>query len=185
MIKLCCEYLSPRCIRLNVIIMSRTSFRVYPHSIVWLNVKDFLATSRCYIWSLSNSNEIRTHSHLVRKRTINHLVKLAKWLSCVVSTYLYGVFIIISCRVLEWTHPPSIVSLNTKELLLPSRCHIWSLSDISKIRTHNLLVCKRTLNHLAQLAKWLSCVVSTYLYSAFNCTLLSCHVRVSEWTQTL
>ena len=27
-------------------------------------------------------------------------------------------------------------------------------------------VCKRTLNHLAKLAKWLSCVVSTYLYKA-------------------
>ena len=28
------------------------------------------------------------------------------------------------------------------------------------------IVCKRTLNHLANLAKWLSCVVSTYLYRA-------------------
>ena len=26
----------------------------------------------------------------VRKRSLNHLAKLAKWLSCVVSTYLYG-----------------------------------------------------------------------------------------------
>ena len=26
----------------------------------------------------------------VRKRTLNHLAKLANWLSCVVSTYLYG-----------------------------------------------------------------------------------------------
>ena len=40
------------------------------------------------IWSLSDSNGIRTHKHLVRKRTFNHLAKLAKWLSCVVSTYL-------------------------------------------------------------------------------------------------
>ena len=30
-------------------------------------------------------------------------------------------------------------------------------------------VCKRTLNHLAKLAKWLSCVVSTYLYRADKC----------------
>ena len=49
-------------------------------------------------------------------------------------------------------------------------------------RTHNL-VRKRTLNHLAKLAKSLSCVVSTYLYGVFGCMLLSCHVRVSKWLQ--
>ena len=32
---------------------------------------------------------------------------------------------------------------------------------------------------------WLSCVVSTYLYGAFDCMFLSCHVRVSEWIHTL
>ena len=30
---------------------------------------------------LSDSNGIRTHNHLVRKRTLNHLASLAKWLS--------------------------------------------------------------------------------------------------------
>ena len=34
MIELCCENLSVRCICLYVIIMSRTRFRVNPHSIV-------------------------------------------------------------------------------------------------------------------------------------------------------
>ena len=34
----------------------------------------------------------RTHNHSIRKRTLNHLTKLAKWLSCVVSTYLYDAF---------------------------------------------------------------------------------------------
>ena len=38
--------------------------------------------------SWSNCNWTRTQKHLVRKRTLNHLVKLAKWLSCVLSTYL-------------------------------------------------------------------------------------------------
>ena len=33
------------------------------------------------IWSLSDSNWTRTHSHLVHKRTLNHLAKLAKWLT--------------------------------------------------------------------------------------------------------
>ena len=30
------------------------------------------------VWGLSDSNEIRTYNHLVRKRTFNHLAKLAK-----------------------------------------------------------------------------------------------------------
>ena len=48
-----------------------------------------------------------------------------------------------------------------------------------------LLVHKRTLNHLAKLAKRLSCVVSSYLYSAFDCMLFSCHARFSEGIYTV
>ena len=55
------------------------------------------------------------------------------------------------------------------------------LSDCNWTRTHNHLIHKQTLNHLAKLAKWLSCVVSTYLYGAFDCTFLSCHIHVSGW----
>ena len=50
------------------VIMSRKSFRVNPHFIVCLNVKELLAQSRRHIWSLSGSNGIRTHNHLVRKQ---------------------------------------------------------------------------------------------------------------------
>ena len=46
-----------------------------------LNVKELLAWSRRKIWSLSDCNWTRTHNRLVRKRTLNHLAKLAKWLS--------------------------------------------------------------------------------------------------------
>ena len=62
-----------------VIIISRTGFRVNPnpHSIVCLNVKKLLAQSRRHIKSLSDSNTIRTHNHLARKRTFNHLAKLS------------------------------------------------------------------------------------------------------------
>ena len=88
--------------------MSRTNFRVNLHSIVCLDVKEPLAWSRHHIWSLSGRNEIRTHNHLVRKRTLKHLVKLAKWSSCVVSSILYGAFdyMLISChvQVSEWIH---------------------------------------------------------------------------------
>ena len=41
--------------------------------------------------------------------------------------------------------------LNVKELLGRSRRKIWSLSDCNWTRTHNYLVRKRTLNHLAKL----------------------------------
>ena len=97
---------------LYVIIMSCTSFRVNPHSIACLNIKELLAQSRCHICNLCESNEIRTQNHLVRKWTLNHLAKLAKWLSCVVSTYLYDAFDckLLSChaRVSEWIHTYSL-----------------------------------------------------------------------------
>ena len=37
------------------------------------------------------SNGIQTHNHLGRKWTLNHFAKQAKWLTSVVSTYLYGI----------------------------------------------------------------------------------------------
>ena len=46
-----------------------------------LNVKELLAKNRRGIWSLSDCNWTRTHNHLSRKRTRNHLAKLTKWLA--------------------------------------------------------------------------------------------------------
>ena len=49
-----------------------------------MNVKELLARNRHDIWSLSDSNGIRTHNHLVHKRTLSRLAKLAslaKWLT--------------------------------------------------------------------------------------------------------
>ena len=40
----------------------------------------------------SDSKGIRTHNHLFRKQTLNHLSKLTKWLGCVVRTYLHSAF---------------------------------------------------------------------------------------------
>ena len=47
----------------------------------YLNVKELLVRNRRDVWSLSDSNGIRTHNHLVRKRTLNYLAKLAVWLA--------------------------------------------------------------------------------------------------------
>ena len=68
--------------------------------------------------------------------------------------------------------------LNVNELLASSSGEIWCLSDCNGIGTQNYLVPKRSLNHLAKLAKWFSCVLSTYLYGACECMFLSCQVRV-------
>ena len=75
--------------------------------------------------------------------------------------------------------------LNVKELFARNRCNICSLSDCNETRTHNHLVRKRTLKHLAKLTKLLGRVVSTYLFGAFDCMFLSCHLRISEWIHTL
>ena len=40
------------------------------------NVKELLARTRREIWSLSDCNWTRTHSYLVRKRTLNHFAKM-------------------------------------------------------------------------------------------------------------
>ena len=58
-------------------------------------------------------------------------------------------------------------------------------SNNNEIRTRNRLVRKRTLNYLAKLTKRLSCVISTFLYGAFDCMLLSCNLGVSEWIYPL
>ena len=168
--------------------MSHTSFRVNPHSIVCWNFKKLLAWSRRRIWSLSNSNGIWTHNHLVRKLNTQpfsqtgQMIELCYEYLSIWCIWLY--VIICHVRVSEWIHTLKFAWMSRK-LLAWSRRHIWRLSDSNGIRTHNHLVCKRKLHHLTKPAKWLSCVVSTYLYSAFDCMFLSCHVRVLEWIHTL
>ena len=151
MIELRYDDLSALFIWLYLITMSRTRFRVNPHSIVCLNVNELLAQCRRHIWSLIDINGIWTHNYLVRKPILNHIAKLAKWLSCVVSTYLYGVFdcILLSCHIRDWLY-----SLRKYQGTPCSKqAPIWSLSGSNGIQSNNRLVRKWTLNTLAQLAK--------------------------------
>ena len=92
-----------------------------------MKVKELLTRNRREIWSLSECNWTRTHNHLVRKRTLNHLAKLAKWLSWVVSTVYLTV---CSCHVTYAFQSESTLysCLNIKELLTQNRCKIWSLA---------------------------------------------------------
>ena len=84
--------LSFNTIWLYVIIVSSMSFRLNPHSVVCLNAKELLARSRRHIWNLSDSDVIRTHNHLVRKQTLNHLDKMTYMVECLwcLSVWLNG-----------------------------------------------------------------------------------------------
>ena len=88
MIELYCEYFSVQWIWLYVLFISITRFSVNAHPIVaWISSNSLLD-----IQSLSDCNRTQTHNHLDGKWKLNHLVKVAKWLSCLVSTYLYSAF---------------------------------------------------------------------------------------------
>ena len=65
--------------------------------------------------------------------------------------------------------------LNIKELVTWSRSKIWSLSDCNWTQTQNHWVF-----NLAKLTKWLSCVMSAYLYGAIDCIFLSCQRQLNH-----
>ena len=64
----------------------------------FLNVKELLAVNRRDIWGLRDSNIIRIHNHLVHKRTLNHLAKLAQipllWFTFVFKFLSFGALVI-------------------------------------------------------------------------------------------
>ena len=64
--------------------------------------------------------------------------------------------------------------VNLLELLGQSKHEMGSLSDCNWTWTHSQIVHKRTLNHLAKPAKWLSRVMGTYIM--VHSTLCSCHI---------
>ena len=99
-----------------------------------------------------------------------------KLLSSIVFVFIITFYIdcmFLPCHYVLQTECTLFTSLNFKELLAWNRRDIWSLNDCSGTWTNNHLVRKRTLNHLPKLTRWLSCVVSTYLYVAFDCILQS------------
>ena len=93
--------------------MSSMSFRVNPHSIVCLNAKELLARSRRHIWNLSDSDVIRTHNHLVRKQTLNHLDKMTYMVECFVMFECLAKWLSVRLRTKWlWVRIP-LLSLNT------------------------------------------------------------------------
>ena len=83
------------------------------------------------IYQANDCNWTRTQNHLLLKRTLNHLAKLAKWLSCVLSKICTVHLTVCSSHVTyafesESTH---YGCLNVKELLARSSREIWRWSD--------------------------------------------------------
>ena len=154
--------------------MWRTRFRVNSYYIVaWISRKSLLKAGA---WS---EGEVTATGHQPRTAYFlnEHSNIWPNWPGD------WAIFLLLTCMVhltvcsfhityAFQSESPLYSCLNVKEILPRSR-------------TQNNLVLKRTLNHLAKLVKWLSCVLSTYLYGAFYCMFLSCHVRVSEWIHTL
>ena len=68
-------------------------------------------------------------------------------------------------------------SPNVEESLARSSREVWNLSDCNYTRSQNHLVGNPTMNYLDTLAKWLNCVLRNYLYDAFDCVFLTCHVH--------
>ena len=75
--------------------------------------------------------------------------------------------------------------LNVNDLSAQIRGETWSLTHCNATVTHNHIVRKRTLKHLAKETEWMSRVVSTYLYGAFDCMFLSCHIRLWDLIHTI
>ena len=103
-------------LRLYVVIMSRKCFRESESTLhSCLNFKELLTRNRRDIWSLSDSNGIWTHNHLVHKQTLNHLAKLASWLSVHLRTKWMWVWIPLLPYILR-----SERQINVKPALLSS-----------------------------------------------------------------
>ena len=119
---------------------------------------------------MHDCNWTRTQNHLVLKRTLNHLAKLAfnDWavfwvLICTVH------LTVCSCYVTYAFQSESTLysCLNVTELHARRTCEIRRLSDCNWTRSQNHLVHKLTLNHLSKPIKcnyraWIHCETHTW-----------------------
>ena len=74
------------------------------YRICFFYYSNFLPTKKCTQQLTLNINNIKTETNCNGIQTLKHLAKLANWLTCVVSTYLYIAFycMFLSCHVCDW-----------------------------------------------------------------------------------
>ena len=168
MIELCSENLSVRCIWLCILVMSRTSFRVNPHSIVvWMSWNSLLKAGTKFEGELTATGLVpRTTYFLNEHSTIwpNWPDDWAVFWVLICSVHLT----VCSCHI-RYAFQCESTLYSWLNVLAGSRREIWRWSNCKWKRTQNHLVLKWALNHLAKMAKWWCCVLSTYLYRAFEC----------------
>ena len=103
-----------------------------------LNVKELLAQNRREIWSSNDCNCTRTHNHLLRKWTLNHLAKLAslvKWLSVRLQTKWLWVWVQLQ-SLKAWSISPLFIFITVSESMkhyMASKPPVWSLKTIWQI----------------------------------------------------
>ena len=185
---MCSEYLSVCLGWLYVLVMWRTRFQSESTLYSCLTVNEEFAWSSREIWRWSDCSWTRTQNHLVLIRTLNQLDKHTKWLSVVLSTYLYGAFdcMFSSCHVRIFrVNPNSLVAwLSTNSLVeagAESECKVTATG--LQPRTTSFLNEHCTI--------WANCPNDWAVFWLFICkvysTVRSCHVTyaLSEWTHTL
>ena len=117
-----------------------------------VDVKELLAWRRCEIWSLRDCNETQTHNQ-TNTQLFSQTGQMIELCYEYLSLWCIWLYVLILSRMRFRVNSHSIVAWFSRNSLLENRCRIWSLSDCNGTWTHNDLVHKRTLNHLAKLAK--------------------------------
>ena len=134
-----------------------------PAGIYLLKVNDRNTRARCELCSklmINLKTPERRHISIPPKKVRKPKIFWAKFLLwrnqilVCISNICEKLYVLVMSRTYFRVNP-LYSCLNVKELLARSRRKIWSLSDCSWTRTHNHLVYKRTLNHLAKMEKQL------------------------------
>ena len=116
----------------------------------------------------SDWNWTRTQNHFVLKRTLNHLAKLAKWWSCVLSTYLHGEFdrMFLSCTVAVQlqlqVQLQSVIQSSRSHLNFRFRAYAWSREFLD---IHATIECGFTLKRVHDMIRTYSQMHHTDKYS--------------------
>ena len=182
MTELYSQYRCVLSIWLDILVMSRTPFRVNADSIVaWISRNSLLQAHVKYeIKVTAIGLELRI-TWLVKESSTIRPIWPNDWavfwvLICIV--YLN----VCSSHVTNAFHSESTLysCLNVKKLHAGSLRENCSSSDCNWTRTQNNLARKLTLNNLTKLGEWLSCALITFPYGALDCMFLSYHVGVSE-----
>ena len=106
--------------------------------------------------AICDSSGIQAHNHLVHKRTLNHFAKLAKWLTCVVSTYLYRIH--LNFRYRACFEEAALWHLGNYRVHIHSEMRIWHDNNMQGLHFPGVIKIVATMIHycysLMAYGKW-------------------------------